>query len=63
MPLYPFHCRSCGEDFERFLRPAEAALGVPCPSCGGPSRQETGAKAADDSPPLPGPVCGVKTGT
>lgn len=31
MPLYDFHCRSCGERFEEFAPPAGTA---PCPACG-----------------------------
>jgi putative FmdB family regulatory protein len=32
MPLYDFHCRSCGEEFERLVRGGET---VECPSCQG----------------------------
>jgi putative FmdB family regulatory protein len=31
MPLYDFHCRGCGGEFERLVRGSE---GVACPSCG-----------------------------
>jgi putative FmdB family regulatory protein len=31
MPLYDYHCRSCGSEFERLVRPGET---VACPSCG-----------------------------
>jgi putative FmdB family regulatory protein len=32
MPLYDFHCRSCGHEFERLVRGADV---VECPSCRG----------------------------
>ena len=32
MPLYDFHCRTCGGEFERLVRKAEI---VECPSCRG----------------------------
>jgi putative FmdB family regulatory protein len=32
MPLYDFHCGSCGEEFERLVRGGDI---VECPSCGG----------------------------
>jgi putative FmdB family regulatory protein len=32
MPLYDFHCRSCGEEFERLVRGDDIAE---CPSCSG----------------------------
>jgi putative FmdB family regulatory protein len=32
MPLYDFHCRSCGVDFERLVRGADV---IECPSCHG----------------------------
>jgi putative FmdB family regulatory protein len=37
VPIYDFHCDSCGADFEELVRGAETP---PCPSCGapGPSR-------------------------
>jgi len=31
MPLYDYHCRSCGGEFERLVRGADV---VACPSCG-----------------------------
>jgi putative FmdB family regulatory protein len=34
MPLYEFHCRTCGEDFEEFVFPSEPEDAIPCPSCG-----------------------------
>jgi putative FmdB family regulatory protein len=30
MPLYDFHCRGCGAEFERLIRAGEL---VECPSC------------------------------
>jgi putative FmdB family regulatory protein len=32
MPLYDFHCRSCGERFERLVRSGDV---IECPSCRG----------------------------
>ena len=32
MPLYDFHCRSCGERFERLVRGGDV---IECPSCRG----------------------------
>jgi putative FmdB family regulatory protein len=34
MPLYDFHCRTCGHDFEALVRPQDSGP-APCPSCGG----------------------------
>ncbi len=31
MPMYEFHCRSCGSDYEELCGSDEA---VPCPKCG-----------------------------
>lgn len=33
MPIYDFHCRTCGERFEALVRPQDAA--PQCPSCQG----------------------------
>jgi putative FmdB family regulatory protein len=63
MPLYAYHCDRCGGDFERFLRPSEAARGFPCPTCGEPVA-EGRAEQGDPTPPgEPSPVCGVPKGT
>jgi putative FmdB family regulatory protein len=32
MPIFDFHCRGCGHEFEALVRPAAAPA---CPSCGG----------------------------
>jgi putative FmdB family regulatory protein len=32
MPLYDFHCRGCGHDFEMLVRPGHVSR---CPSCNG----------------------------
>lgn len=34
MPVYAFHCPTCGNEFQLFLRPKEAFRGVQCPACG-----------------------------
>ncbi|MGE5246621.1 MAG: FmdB family zinc ribbon protein [Betaproteobacteria bacterium] len=34
MPLYDFHCRTCGHDFEALVRPQDEN-GPACPSCQG----------------------------
>ena len=33
MPIYDFHCRTCGKTFETLVRPQDAAPA--CPSCHG----------------------------
>jgi putative FmdB family regulatory protein len=33
MPLYDFHCRSCGREFEALARPQDPP--VKCPACQG----------------------------
>ena len=33
MPLYDFHCRACGHEFEGLVRPQDPP--VACPSCKG----------------------------
>jgi putative FmdB family regulatory protein len=63
MPLYPFHCGNCGREFEQFLRPGEAARGIPCPSCGRATLPESREPAPEDPAASPGPVCGLPKGT
>jgi putative FmdB family regulatory protein len=63
MPLYPFHCGNCGKEFERFLRPVEAARGVACPSCGETTPSEGREQAPEDPAGSPPPVCGLPKGT
>lgn len=57
MPLYDFHCRACGHEFEALVRPADAPQ---CPECRGTdlerllstfvaSSEEGRQKAASDS--------------
>jgi putative FmdB family regulatory protein len=33
MPIYDFHCRTCGKEFEALVRPQDGA--PQCPSCRG----------------------------
>ena len=35
MPIYEYECRACGQQFERFIRPAASphAEQLSCPSC------------------------------
>lgn len=33
MPIYEYHCRRCGNDFEKLVRRAEDADSVGCPQC------------------------------
>ncbi len=33
MPLYDYHCRACGHEFEVLVRPGDE--GLACPSCKG----------------------------
>ncbi len=35
MPIYEFHCTSCGSKFEEILRNVDEARDVVCPACGG----------------------------
>ena len=57
MPLYDFHCRACGHEFEALVRPPDAPQ---CPECRGTnlerllstfvaSSEEGRQKAASDS--------------
>ncbi|MBM4331043.1 MAG: hypothetical protein FJ117_07410 [Deltaproteobacteria bacterium] len=34
MPLFRFKCKSCGSDFEAFLRLSEVQAGARCSECG-----------------------------
>ena len=34
MPIYEFHCPSCGRDFEELVRSAAAGRSAACPDCG-----------------------------
>ncbi|HEY8468422.1 MAG TPA: zinc ribbon domain-containing protein [Longimicrobiales bacterium] len=36
MPVYQYHCSSCGHDFERVetMRAHESGAAPPCPKCG-----------------------------
>lgn len=67
MPIYEYTCASCRKPFEKLVRSANEADGVPCPACGSKrteralsvfavSSVEGGAKGG----PLPtgGPGCG-----
>lgn len=36
MPLYDFHCRSCGERFEELVAESRS---VGCPACGAPDAE------------------------
>jgi putative FmdB family regulatory protein len=42
MPLYSFHCASCGKDFEAFLRMRDVPAGASCPGCGGVTVDQCG---------------------
>jgi len=53
MPLYTFHCPTCGKAFELFLRPSEAFKGAQCPACGGLTKEQAAAETAAAS----GPAC------
>lgn len=53
MPMYTFHCPTCGKEFELFLRPSEALRGAQCPACG----EHTLEQAAD------GPACDLSKKT
>jgi putative FmdB family regulatory protein len=36
MPLYEYHCKSCGNDFEKRVSFAEADSNPDCPECDSP---------------------------
>ena len=36
MPLYAYHCNSCGNEFEENKSISERFWSEPCPKCGGP---------------------------
>jgi len=66
MPIYDYHCPSCGTDFELLVRNGTK---VACPNCSGrrvermmsvPARPTSGGKVADFSKlgPPPGGCCG-----
>lgn len=40
MPLYEYHCPSCGENFDKLVRFSEADLLPVCPSCGAQDTQK-----------------------
>jgi putative FmdB family regulatory protein len=59
MPMVAFHCPTCGNEFELFLRPSEALRGAKCPGCGGHTPVQ-----ADESPAAPpGPACDLSKKT
>ena len=33
MPLYEYHCRKCGKNFELLRRMQDADTGLECPAC------------------------------
>jgi len=33
MPIYEFHCKSCGEEFEELVLKRDDTSDVQCPSC------------------------------
>jgi putative FmdB family regulatory protein len=58
MPMYTFHCRTCGSEFELFLRPSEAIQGARCPVCGKHTREQ-----ADEPTASAGPACDLSKKT
>ena len=34
MPIYEYHCKDCGDDFERFIRSMFSKETITCPECG-----------------------------
>jgi putative FmdB family regulatory protein len=34
MPVYEYHCETCGEDFDLFVRSATQRVEPECPRCG-----------------------------
>jgi len=59
MPMYTFHCLTCGSEFELFLRPSEALKGARCPACGKHTREQ----APDDPAASAGPACDLSKKT
>jgi putative FmdB family regulatory protein len=59
MPMYTFHCPTCGKEFELFLRPSEALRGAQCPGCG----EHTLEQAADGPAAAAGPACDLSKKT
>ena len=41
MPIYEFHCKSCGEEFEEFRFPTESDGDAVCPKCGARKAKRT----------------------
>ena len=39
MPIYEYHCKDCGDDFERFIRSMFSKETITCPECGNPIAQ------------------------
>jgi putative FmdB family regulatory protein len=35
MPIYEYHCRECGEKFEKLVRSMNSPQEIECPKCGG----------------------------
>ena len=71
MPIYEYHCATCGDDFEMFVKSAEVGDHIACPSCSGEevtkqfSAFATGAAAVDFSAaatPAAGRSCGPGCG-
>jgi len=59
MPLYRFHCRKCGKDFEVFLRLSELSQGGVCPECHG-REVDNLQYTADEGQASTGEACGIK---
>jgi putative FmdB family regulatory protein len=59
MAMYAFHCPTCGNEFELFLRPSEALKGARCPACG----ENTTEQAADCQEASPGQACDLSKKT
>jgi len=59
MPMYTFHCPTCGKEFELFLRPSEALRGAHCPTCG----EHTLEQAADGPAASAAPACDLSKKT
>ena len=60
MPLYEYHCETCGQQYESYKRLADEKKDETCPACGGRSAKVgISLFTAKGTSPAGGSSCGI----